>query len=216
MQKVDLKAECRTAEGKGAARKLRAVGSIPGVLYGGDREPLPITLNRRDLALIMQSHEGHHLLVQLAVEGSTPETALAFLQALDVNPVSQMLDHADFRRVDPEKPIRTTIPIHVSGQPAGVRLGGVHQHVLREVEIEATPVNIPERLDADITHLGIGDSLHVSDLVKEGAPFAILTPGDRVISSVHMPRLATEAAPGEPGAEGAATSATTPEDKKSS
>lgn len=216
MQKVDLKAECRQGNGKGAARKLRAAGTIPGVLYGGDRDPLPIALNRRDLALIMQGHEGHHLLVQLSVEGANPETTLAFLQDLAVNPVSQMLDHADFRRVDPDKPIRTTVPVHVHGQPAGVRLGGVHQHVLREVEIEATPISLPERIDVDISNLGIGDSLHVSDLLKEGIPYTILTPGDRVISSVHVPRQVAEPTPGEAPAEGAAAPAAQAEENKSS
>jgi large subunit ribosomal protein L25 len=213
MQRVDLKADVRAESGKGVARKLRAAGRIPAVLYGGDKPPLPISLIRRDLALIMQGHEGHHLLVDLAVEGQGGESSLAFLQDLAVNPISNLLDHADFRRVDPNKAIRTTTQVHCVGQPAGVRLGGVMQIVTREIEIEARPIDIPELIEADVTRLGLGDALHVRDLVREGMPFTILTPVDRVLVTVMTPRLATAeetAAEAVPVAEGSPPAAATP------
>jgi large subunit ribosomal protein L25 len=209
MQRVDMKADVRTGAGKGVARKLRAVGQIPGVLYGGDRSPISIRLGRRDLSLILQSHEGRHLLVNLAVEGDGGENTLAFLQDLAINPVTNRIDHADFRRVDATKPIRTTIPVHFTGQPAGVRVGGVLQYVLRDVEIEALPNDIPENIEANIAHLGLGQTLHVSDLSGESRPYTVLTPPDRVLANVATPRLVAEtegtpaagaeAAPGEAG-----------------
>jgi large subunit ribosomal protein L25 len=209
MQRVDLTAQSRQTRGKGAARKLRAQGLIPAVLYGGERPPIPLTMQRRNLALALQGHEGHHLLVELTVEGQDNETALAFLQALDINPINQMIEHADFRRVDPNKAIRTTVPVHVSGLPLGVRQGGVLMHNLREVDIEALPTEIPENITHDISNLTIGQSLHVSDLAEAGQTFTILTPGDRVVAGVHAPRAATtETGPAAEGAEAAGEPAT--------
>ncbi|KXK39101.1 MAG: 50S ribosomal protein L25 [Candidatus Hinthialibacteria bacterium OLB16] len=121
MQKVAITADVRRDNGKGVARKLRAQGLIPAVLYGGDGPPVSLKLVRRDLALVMQGHEGHHLLVDLAVKDDqgAGENPLVFLQELDVNPITQVIEHADFWRVDATKPIHTTVAIHLSGTRSG-------------------------------------------------------------------------------------------------
>lgn len=219
MQKVDLHAEPRHETGKGAARKLRAQGLIPAVLYGGDKPPMPISLPRRELALAMQGHEGHHLLVDLTVEekGTIGDQSLAFLQELDVNPVTQIIEHADFWRVDATKPIHTTVSVHVTGLPIGVRQGGVLQQVLREIDIEALPTEIPERVNVDVSNLAMGQSVHVSDLVHEGMTFSILTPQDRVLAGVHAPRaIAAETGAAAPGAEAPAAEGEAAEESKES
>lgn len=219
MQKVDLQAVSRRETGKGAARKLRAQGLIPAVLYGGDKPPLPISLPRRELALAMQGHEGHHLLVDLTVEdkGDGGDQSLAFLQELDVNPVTQIIEHADFWRVDPDKPIHTTVSVHVTGLPIGVRQGGVLQQVLREIDIEAIPTDIPERVNVDVSNLAMGQSVHVSDLEMEGMTFTILTPRDRVVAGVHAPRAVTaEAGAPAAGAETPAAEGAAVEESKES
>lgn len=197
MQKVAITADVRRDNGKGVARKLRAQGLIPAVLYGGDGPPVSLKLVRRDLALVMQGHEGHHLLVDLAVKDDqgAGENPLVFLQELDVNPITHLIEHADFWRVDATKPIHTTVAIHLSGTPIGVRQGGVYQQVLREIDIEALPVDIPEKIEMEISNMAMGQALHVSDIPSEGIPYAILTPGDRVICTVHAPRaMAAETA----------------------
>jgi len=208
MQRFALAAECRQTAGKGAARKIRAQGKIPAILYGEKKDPLPLAVSRRDLSMLLQSHEGVHLLVDLSVEGARGEKTLAVVHDLDIDPVNRVLLHADFLRVDPNKPIRTTIPLHLTGLPVGVREGGVHQHVLRELEVEALPTDMPEFIEHDIATLRMGDSLHVSDLIKEGTPYAIITEAQRVISTILAPRLVeVEAAEapveGAPEAEGA-------------
>jgi len=193
MQRIALNAESRDATGKGVARKLRAVGQIPAILYGEAKPPQPLAMDRRALALTLQGAEGYHLLVDLSVGGSHSEETLAVLQDLSVDPVSQTILHADFRRVDAKKPIRTNIPIHVTGIAVGVKIGGgIHQQVLRELEVEALPSDVPEHVEIDITHLGIGDSIHVSDLVGDERPYTILTESDRVISSILAPKLVEE------------------------
>lgn len=199
MQQVDLSVAVRDGRGKGAARKLRAAGRIPGILYGEKKEPVSISLVRRDLAMAMQKHEGKHLLVNLTVEGEATGSTLAFLQELTVHPVTNILEHADFRRLDPQKPVRTTVAIHLTGSPIGVKLGGTHQHVLRELEVEGIPTQLPETIEVDITPVGLNQSIHVADLAHEGLGYTILTPGDRVISTVTTPRAAVEETPAEGG-----------------
>ncbi len=219
MRKVDLQAMPRHEKGKGAARKLRAQGFIPATLYGGDKPPVSISLPRRELALAMQGHEGRHLLVDLTVEdkGDGGDQSLAFLQELDVNPVTQIIQHADFWRVDATKPIHTSVPVHFIGLPIGVRQGGVLQHVLREIEIEALPTEIPEHVDVDVSSLTMGQSVHVSDLVSKGMTYLILTPQDRVLAGVHAPRaLVAEVSAAAPGAEAEAAEEAPAEENKES
>jgi large subunit ribosomal protein L25 len=194
MQRFALTAETRSQAGKGVARKLRADGKVPAILYGEKKEPVMLTLVRRDFSLLLQSHEGFHFLIDLTVAGDRDEKMLTVLQDLEIDPVSRAVLHADFRRVDPAKPIRTTIPIHITGQSVGVREGGTHQQVLREVEVEALPDEVPENISFDISELRIGDSLHLRDIHAEGMPYTILTEGDRVVSTIVAPRTVTEAA----------------------
>ncbi len=192
MQIVELSAQSRSGTGKGVARKLRADGQIPGILYGLAADPLPLTVVRRDLAMLLQGHHGQHLLLNLQVEGDKGETTLALLHQLELDPVRNNLIHADFIRVDENKPIQTTVPLSLEGSPVGVRNGGVEQFVLRELEVEALPNDIPEEISLDTSHLDIGDSVHVSDISSEGKAYTILTEPERVIASILMPKLITE------------------------
>ncbi len=202
MQIVELNAQSRTETGKGVARKLRADGRIPGILYGLASDPLPLTVVRRDLALLLQGHEGQHLLLNMNIEGEKKETTLALLHQLELDPVRNNLIHADFIRVDKNKPIHTTVPVNLQGTPIGVRNGGIEQFVLREIEVEALPNEIPEEITIDTTQLQIGDSIHVSDLSTEGKSFKILSDPDRVIATVLIPKLSTETTGGAEALEG--------------
>ena len=201
MQRFALTAETRSQAGKGFARKLRAAGKVPAILYGEKTEPVMLSVARRDFSLLLQGHDGFHFLIDLTVAGEREEKMLTVLQDLEIDSVSRVLLHADFRRVDPNKPIRTTIPVHITGQAVGVRDGGTHQQVLREVEVEALPDEVPENISADISELRIGDSLHLREIHAEGMPYTILTEGDRVVSTIVAPRTVTEAAEAEEGEE---------------
>lgn len=208
MERFALSAESRNAVGKGPARRMRAEGRIPGILYGLAKETVSLSLDRREISMLLRRHEGLHMLLDLTVSGDSGEATLAMLHRTDVDPVNRTLLHADFLRVDPNKPIHTTVPLHVTGMAQGVREGGVHQHVLREVEVEALPAEIPEFIEINIAHLHIGDSIHISDVDVEGKPYKIVTEAERVISTILAPKLTLEAteegAAGEGVAEGAA------------
>ena len=192
MKIIELTAQSRSDTGKGVARKLRDKGEIPAILYGLGSDPVPLSVVRRDLALLLQSQHSHHLLLNLKVEGDQSETSLALLHQLELDPVRNNLIHADFMRVDRNKPIQTTVPVTLEGTPVGVRNGGVEQFVLREIEVEALPDQIPEEIRIDASGLDIGDSLHVSDLSEEGKPYTILTDPERAIATVLAPKLTTE------------------------
>jgi large subunit ribosomal protein L25 len=203
MRRVALKTDIRKATGKGVARKLRATGMIPAVLYGQEKSPVSLSLSARELVMTLRAGEGHHLLVDLTVNGEEDQNTLAMLQEIKLHPVHQTLLHADFMRIDSNKPIRTTVPIHVTGQPVGVRLGGVHQQILREVEVEAIPDKIPAHINVDISSLAIGQSLHVQDL-EICEDYTILTEKERAISSVLAPKLMAEGGASASAAEPAA------------
>ena len=221
MQRFALSAESRKTVGKGPARRMRAEGRIPAILYGESKEAVSLSLDRREISMLLRRHEGHHLLLDLTVTGDGGETTLAMLRETAVDPVNRTLLHADFLRVDPNKPIRTTVPLHVTGMAQGVREGGVHQHVQRELEVEALPAQIPEYIEIDISHLHIGESIHVSDIDVSGKPFSIVTERERVVSSILAPKLVLETVEevpleGEALTEGAAPAGTEPAAEKSS
>lgn len=191
MQRIGLTAETRCANGKGGARKLRMAGQLPAVLYGEQKDPQPLAVNRHEFALKLQRQEGLHLLVELVVSGAQQEETLAMIKDIDIDPISRKIVHVDFVRVNPDKPIRTTLPIVTTGLPIGVRNGGVLQQVLRELDVEALPKLIPEHVEIDVSNLEIGDSLHVSDLDSESLSFAILSESERAIATVLAPKLST-------------------------
>jgi large subunit ribosomal protein L25 len=191
MQRFELSAQSRNDTGKGVARKLRAAGQIPAILYGAENEPLPIAVDRREITMLLRHHEGLHMLVDLQVEGEKTERSLTMIQDVAIDPVNRMLLHADFWRVDANKKMRTMVPIHPVGAPIGVKEGGVLQHLTREIEVEATPADLPEVVEVDISNLHVGESIHVSDLSDGESPYTILTEGDRVISTITVAKLST-------------------------
>jgi large subunit ribosomal protein L25 len=161
-----LKIEVREGVGKGVARKLRAAGRIPGVIYGRAVGPQPITLDpaalRRSLA---KSEAGLNTLFSLDVAGGGALHGKPVLvRDLQRDPVRGGYLHADLLAVDLLQRIEVRVPIHITGKAKGVEFGGILDHALREIELECLPTAIPREIQVDVSSLEVGDSLHVRDL----------------------------------------------------
>ena len=198
---VNLQATLRSTSGKGAARSLRREGKVPAVIYGHGREPESLVLDAPVLAKALQGASAATVLDML-VEGRAPVKAL--LREVQRNPVRPAdVLHVDLYEIHADEKITVEVPVHLTGTADGVRnFGGVLDHVLRVIEIEVLPGDIPESIDLDVTALGIGGSLYVRDVRVTNAE--ILTDGDLPIATVVAPRteeaapVVEEAASGEP------------------
>jgi large subunit ribosomal protein L25 len=191
MATVELTGEIRTATGKAAAKRLRRSRRIPGIVYGGTAGPVPVVVDPHALLDAVEASE--NVLITLALTGEGARTSLVILKELQVDPVKGGPLHADFLEVSLEKKIRVEIRIELTGEPVGVKSkGGILEHTLRQVTVECLPLNIPERIQADVSGLDVGNALHVRDLpVAEGV--RVLDEGARVVASVVA--LAAEEVP---------------------
>jgi large subunit ribosomal protein L25 len=188
MQKVTLKAEARSATGKGTARSLRRSGSIPAVIYrAGKAEAL--TLNHKEMINFINKTRGEKALITMDF-GSGQK--LALMKEYQVDPVDNTLLHADFMEIAMDETVRVPIRIKLLGEAIGVKRDkGILERQLREVEVEALPDAIPGHLELDVTELAAGSTLHVSDIiVPEGVK--ILSEMSDPVASVNMPKLQVE------------------------
>lgn len=199
---VQLTAEPRTAARKKGAKAVRNAGKVPAVIYGHGREPATLSIDGFAFGRLLQGITPESTIVELTVSGTTVRTLIREVQR---HPLKPGIVHVDFYEIHADEKIRLEVPIHLVGIPDGVRnQGGTLDQVLRTVEIEVLPANIPERVELDTTLLVIGKSLHVSDLVIPNAE--ILTDGSLNICTVAPPRVeevAVVAAPEGVVAEGA-------------
>lgn len=204
MAVITLSGERRTDLGKGGARKARAAGRIPGIVYGHEETPIPVAISARELQLALRHHKGSNAIVSLAVGGGE---VTALIRQVQYDPLSQDILHLDFQRISLTETIEVNVTVHLIGVPTGVKDGGgVLEPITREVEVRCLPTAIPSSLEVDVTHLGIGDSVHVRDLKDAGVEVltdAEVTLATVVAPTVHEDKPAGEAAaaPGEAGTE---------------
>ena len=205
-----LVVESREKSGKGAARKLRAAGRIPGIFYGSNQESRSISVDPGILrALLQKSDAGMNTLIDLTIEGEAGET-LTLVKEIQRDPVSSRYLHFDIIRVDVSHRIHVTVPIHIDGVAAGVKLGGgIMDQSMRELDLECLPRSIPTEILADVSELEVGDSLHIRDLVLPEGVKLLNDPELPVVSVVaptvvEEPEAAEEEAEVAEGAEAAA------------
>ncbi|HWB33575.1 MAG TPA: 50S ribosomal protein L25 [Acidobacteriaceae bacterium] len=184
---------------KNAARRVRAAGQIPAVVYGAGQESVAVSVDPKIITRILHSDSGHNTIFDLDV------TDAGLVKAMIIDwqhePLKGRLLHVDFKRIAMDKAMRVSVPVQLVGTPAGVKTqGGILDHVLREVEIECLPGDIPSHLDVDVTGLGIHQAIHVSDL-PHSDKIKYLTDADQTVA--HVTAVREEAAPAE-AAEGAA------------
>jgi large subunit ribosomal protein L25 len=191
MASASLSGETRTETGKGVARKLRAAGRVPAVVYGHAREPQPLSLNTRDLEKLLSHIAAGSTVVELTLGGATTKTLIREVQR---HPFKKQIMHVDFQELVAGEKVIVDVPLVFVGVPEGVRLSGaLLEQILHSIEVRVDPVNFPNHIDVDVTHLAMGHSLHVRDLtLPEG--LEVLTDEDATICAVIAPRAAVEAA----------------------
>jgi large subunit ribosomal protein L25 len=202
MAEVTLEVSRRERSGKEYAKKLRQDGKIPAVVYGGHKEPVAITVERKSVSdLIQKSDHGIRSIFLLKMSG-TDQQRHAMIKDMQMDPISRRMTHIDFVRVVMDEVVRVTVPVNIIGNSIGVKEGGILDWQIRELHVECLPNAIPDKIDVDITNLGGHEQVRVSDLqLPEGVKVA--EDLHRVVVGVTSPRaevVAEVAAVAEPGA----------------
>jgi large subunit ribosomal protein L25 len=180
-----LKADRRDGTGKGAARKIRASGKVPAVVYGQGIDPLHLTIDSRELFHLLHTDAGMNVLVDLRVDG---DHFLAMPREVQQDHLRGRFLHVDFLRIARDEKITVDVPVHLVGESHGVKEGGVIEHHLWNLHVECFPQDVPAAVEADITPLGINESLKVSDL-RIPDKVTVLTPSEETIVSVVPPQV---------------------------
>ncbi len=191
MSELTIKVEKRDKTGKNANRQLRALGAVPAVVYGDKKDAVPITIDRKKVIELLKKGGGENAVFKLELAG-TKASRHAMIRDLQVDPISRRIIHIDFQRIDLKEKVRVEVPIHLIGEPTGVKNeGGVLDFITREVEVECLPNDIPPALEIDVSALAIGDHVEAKDLVLPKNVELIDEP-ERVIVSVSHSRVAAE------------------------
>jgi large subunit ribosomal protein L25 len=188
---ITVTAEPRGSRGKNEARRLRASGAAPGVLYGVTDAAVAVTVSPKEIGRILHSRTGSNTIFNLSVKGG--ENTPVMIIDWQSDPVKDTLIHVDLKRIDPTKPIRVRVPVITLGEPKGVKIqGGLHELVTRELEIECLPDAIPEEFSVDVSDLMIGQSVRASNVPMPDS-VKLVTHGEMVIS--HVVALKAEETP---------------------
>jgi len=211
MEKPVLNAEVRERKGKEIARKLRAKGMIPAVFYGPRSESLALMVDPKELSRTLKTEAGENVIIDLTIRnGQESLQKTVMIKEVQTHPLQRRMLHADFYEVSMEQMVTVDVPVHLLGKAEGVKAGGILDQVLRAIQIQCLPGEIPRSIDVNVDALKIGDSVHVREVQLEKGK--ILTDPNFTIASVVPP--AAEAKPAEEAApaEGAEAEAETKEE----
>ena len=212
----------RESTGTSESRRLRREGLIPGVLYGRGKSPHAISIAETELRRVLTGEHGLHAILDVVLEGQKSSHA-SILKEFQRDPLKGRLIHVDLQEVRLDQPIQAQVSVELVGEAVGSKEGGVLSQISREVTVQALPLEMPDRLELDVSEMAIGDALRVSDLpMREGAEY--LDDPETVIATVTMPTRIVEPEPeelegveegevpeGEEAPEGAAGAAGEPE-----
>lgn len=200
-----LEAHPRESGNKNMARRVRMGGKIPGVLYGAGKNSLSVSVDPRQVTRILNSKTGHNTIFDLALNGG--EQTKAMIVDWQYEPIKGKLLHIDLKRIAMDKALKVSVPIFLRGEAAGVKQeGGILEQILREVEIECLPADIPSHVDADVSELVFGKVLRVSDL-SLGEKVKVLTDPHQPVAHVTTVKEEVVAAPEAVAAEAGAVPA---------
>lgn len=193
----ELKASARQDVGKGASRRLRkGAERIPAILYGAEKDATPIVLSHFEVSKALKNEAFYSHILTLDIDGQKQQ---AVLKAIQRHPYRPIIQHMDFLRITGKEKIRMMVPLHFKGEdlaPGVVNDGGVISHILNSVEVLCLPKDLPEYIEVDLSQLGIGDSIHLSQLsLPKGVELTDITHGhhdDKIIANIHLPRAAVE------------------------
>ena len=204
-EKKEFKVQAKVREGRGKndARRARRDGMVPITVYGGDGETVAAVAPARELAAILRSESGRNTIFTVEVDGMGVSEVMFHDRQID--PIKGRLIHADLARLVKGQKIEVTVPLHLTGEPIGVKeKQGVLEQIIREIQIKCEPREIPDTLEVDVSNLDVHDVLHVSD-IPVGEAVEILTDADVVIATVGIVKeeelAATTPAEGEEPAE---------------
>ena len=188
----ELNADLRKDMGKGASRRLRRLGFVPAILYGGDKQPQSLSLNHNELTWNAEHEAFYSKVITLKVDGKNEKTILRDMQR---HPCKSQIVHVDLQRVVMDEKLRMDIPLHFLNEDTSVGVkeqGGVVSHLLTEVEVECYPGDLPEYIDVDVAQLKLNDSMRLSDLqLPKGVELVELAQvevNDSVVVSINPPR----------------------------
>ncbi|HEX7019102.1 MAG TPA: 50S ribosomal protein L25/general stress protein Ctc [Gemmatimonadaceae bacterium] len=192
MATANLSANPRAERGKGAARKLRQTGSVPGVIYGHGREPQSLAINTRDLDKLLSSVSAASTVIELTVDGKTSRTLIREIQR---HPFKKHVVHVDFQELVAGERVTVNVPLRFIGTAEGVKTGGgILEEIVHQVHLKVDPSNIPEHIDIDVSSLTIGHSFHIRDLaLPEGV--TVLDDEDATVVVVSAPKTVVEETP---------------------
>src|SRR5882762_3813004 len=190
---IEITARKREAQGTGASRRLRRLGKVPGILYGGDKDPVNIELDHQHLYLNLRNEKFHASILMLDVSGAKEQV---LLRSLNMHPFKPQVQHIDFQRVSKDKKIHMKVPLHfvnAEKSPGVKEQGGVVSHVLNELDVICLPDDLPEYIEVDLGNLAVGHSIHARSLALPGGVESALHKNENpVVATVTVPALITE------------------------
>jgi len=168
MEKPILSAEFREGVGKERAKKLRTKGLIPAIFYSPRSPSIPLVVDSKEFGKALQTEAGENVLIDLNIRrGDLSERKVVMIKDIQVHPLQRTTLHTDFYEVTMDELVTVEVPVHLVGKPEGTKVGGILEQVRRVIQIQCLPGDIPRRIDADVSSLKIGDSIHVQDIRVE-------------------------------------------------
>ncbi|MDX1373982.1 MAG: 50S ribosomal protein L25/general stress protein Ctc [Burkholderiales bacterium] len=190
---MEVSAQKRDLQGTGASRRLRRVGKVPGIVYGGERPPINIELDHKEIYQNLMREAFHASILTLKLDG---ESEQVLLRAFNMHPFKARVQHVDFQRVSKDKKIHMKVPLHFINaevSPGVKEQGGVANHVMNDLDISCLPDDLPEFIEVDLGNLSVGNSIHVRDLALPKGVDAVLHRSENpVVATVILPALVTE------------------------
>ena len=192
MATASLSAKARPSRGKGAARSLRRDGRLPAVIYGHAREPLSLSVGEREFERLLEKYAAENTVIELSIDGSMSRTLIREIQR---HPVRRNVLHVDFQELVAGERVIVRIPIVLQGTPEGVRSsGGILSQIMQELECRVDPLNMPGKIDVDVTDVAIGHSIHVSEItIPDGVE--VIDEPEATICIVAAPKVEEEPPP---------------------
>jgi len=188
MDFVELKANLREGKGKELNKKLRSTGMVPGVVYRKGEETLSLKIDSKSLSKALHTEAGENVIIKLFVEGDKKKKErIVVIKEIQKDPVKDTLVHLDLNEISLTETLKVKVPLMAKGEAIGVKQeGGVLQHVMWEAEVECLPTNIPDKIEIDITNLGIGNTLSIKDIVPPEGVKILGDPESIVFSVEHV------------------------------
>jgi large subunit ribosomal protein L25 len=193
-ERMTLQVRERERRGSADARRLRRQGFIPGVLYGRGKQPHAIYVPERELRRVLTGSSGLHAILDVELDGQKT-THASILKDFQQDPIRGHISHVDLQEVRLDQPIQASVTVQLTGEPEGVKEGGVLSQVQREINVEALPMEIPEHIELDVSGMAIGDTLRLADLPEREGVRYLDNPEETVLATVTLPTRVEEPEP---------------------